>query len=375
MAKTRTEPTAIDLFAGAGGFSLAAHNVGINVLAAVELNEHASSTYRRNLIDTRKSNAKLYTEDILDLSPETILKEVQLSPGQCDFILGGPPCQGFSVHRFKDQGVNDPRNALLLRYFHFVSAIRPKIFLIENVPGLLWPRHQSYVSRFYALAAQAGYSVSPPVMLNARDFGVPQNRRRVFIIGVHGKHEEWLRHWPPQATHEDPLQHHPHSPLKPWDPASTVFKRTVVDDPNNVHMRHSAELVKVFQSTPKNGGSRHQSNRQLPCHLDHNGHKDVYGRINPKVCGPTMTTACINPSKGRFVHPTQNHGITVRQAARFQDFPDWYVFNGGIIAAGVQVGNAVPIKLGEVVLTAGKNILQDISHLSQGRTADLSRAA
>lgn len=115
-------------------------------------------------------------------------------------------------------------------------------------------------------------------------------------------------------------------------------------------MNHSLELIEVFKSTPLNGGSRRDSGRVLPCHDGHSGHSDVYGRINPSQPGPTMTTACINPSKGRFVHPTEHHGITLRQAARFQTFPDWFVFQGGLMAAGEQIGNAVPIRLGEILL-------------------------
>lgn len=115
-------------------------------------------------------------------------------------------------------------------------------------------------------------------------------------------------------------------------------------------MQHCKALLETFARTPSNGGSRSQSGRVLPCHIAHDGHRDVYGRINPAAPGPTMTTACINPSKGRFVHPTEHHGITLRQAARLQSFPDWFNFEGGIMAGGVQVGNAVPVALAEALL-------------------------
>jgi DNA (cytosine-5)-methyltransferase 1 len=115
-------------------------------------------------------------------------------------------------------------------------------------------------------------------------------------------------------------------------------------------MQHSEQLIEVFRATPINGGSRSQSGRLLKCHEKHDGHSDVYGRINPMEPAPTMTTACINPSKGRFVHPTRHHGITVRQAARFQTFPDEFIFEGGLMAAGEQIGNAVPVVLGKALL-------------------------
>ena len=335
----------IDLFAGAGGFSLAARNAKIEVVVAVEMKKHACSTYRANLIT--KGETCLYERDILNIDPNEIAATHFSDGNECDIVLGGPPCQGFSVHRINDRGVGDPRNELILRYFEFVKTLRPKVFLMENVPGILWNRHRSFIDEFYQQGRNSGYDVFPPVTIDARDYGVPQRRKRVFILGVRRDIELNIS-WPPAATHaaasSDPS-------LLPWEMAKDVFDLALaVDDENAVHMNHSQALIDVFKSTPLNGGSRHQSNRLLACHSEHNGHKDVYGRIDPSVPGPTMTTACINPSKGRFVHPVENHGITVRHAARFQTFPEWYVFKGGLMAAGEQIGNAVPIKLGEVLL-------------------------
>lgn len=266
-------------------------------------------------------------------------------------MIGGPPCQGFSSHRINDAGVGDDRNDLLIRYFEIVRDIRPKAFLVENVPGLLWQRHREYVSTFYDLAGSAGYNTYKPVTLNACDFGAPQSRRRVFILAVRDDVAIDIV-WPPRPTHGNPdSEAVAKKTLKPWAAARSVFDSPAPEnDPNDLHMNHSPALIEVFRSTPKDGGSRHQSSRQLPCHVGHNGHTDVYGRIALSTPGPTMTTACINPSKGRFVHPLENHGITLRQAARFQTFPDDFVFKGGLMAGGVQVGNAVPIALGEAIL-------------------------
>jgi DNA (cytosine-5)-methyltransferase 1 len=137
-----------------------------------------------------------------------------------------------------------------------------------------------------------------------------------------------------------------------WVNASTIFEKPLEDhDPNAIHMNHSLNMIERLKATPLNGGSRKDSGYVLSCHKDHDGHKDVYGRIDPNKPGPTMTTACVNPSKGRFVHPTEHHGITVRHAARFQTFPDDFIFEGGLMAAAKQVGNAVPVQLGESVLS------------------------
>lgn len=357
-AETCSNPqlTCVDLFAGAGGFSLAAKMAGIHIEAAVEMNQRACDTYRANLIDTADSTKKrpqLYEANILDLSPED-LKQAHFPEGKtCDLVLGGPPCQGFSVHRIGDSGVGDPRNALILRYFEFVRTLMPKAFLMENVPGMLWPRHKNFLDEFFRQSNEAGYRIIGPLRLDARDYGVPQRRVRVFFLGIREDVPFNDAVWPPKRTHGDAATIAEDPTLLPWLTAQEVFAKPIASgDENNVHMNHSEALIDVFRSTPINGGSRKDSNRVLPCHEKHQGHSDVYGRINPSEPGPTMTTACINPSKGRFVHPTEHHGITARHAARFQTFPDDYIFKGGLMAAGIQVGNAVPVKLGEVLIRA-----------------------
>lgn len=348
--------TCVDLFAGAGGFSLAAINAGFDVVAAVEMKKNACETYRSNIAG--KFGTDLYESDILKLSPSKIIEQNFPDGRECDLLLGGPPCQGFSVHRINDAGVADPRNKLILRYFKFVAALRPRVFLMENVPGLLWERHRSFLDAFYRAGKRSGYSVMAPVVLDARDYGLPQRRKRVFILGLRPGLQLDLE-WPPAPTHGSPTKRATHPELKPWVPSSSVFELPIPpQDENNIHMRHSDALREVFESTPINGGSRHESTRTLPCHTEHDGHRDVYGRIDPSVPAPTMTTACINPSKGRFVHPTEPHGITLREAARFQTFPDWFVFKGGLMSAGEQIGNAVPVDLGETLLRPIKTALK-----------------
>lgn len=344
-------PIGVDLFAGAGGFSLGAWFAGIDIVAAVEWDRHACRTYRTNLASRMPSRPVLFERDAQDLTPRELMLRAGLKGGDCDILVGGPPCQGFSSHRLKDAGVHDPRNRLLLRYFEFVESLRPRYFLVENVPGMLWPRHAEWVESFNANARRIGYHVAPPYTLNARSYGVPQNRRRVFLLGRDCRRPGITQFaWPPTSSHFSPKE--AEEGCGPaWLTASVVFNAPARgDDPNNFHMSHCDELVELFKSTPLNGGSRRESGRTLPCHDGHDGHSDVYGRIDPSQPGPTMTTACVNPSKGRFVHPTEHHGITLRQAARFQTFPDWFTFHGGLMAGGTQVGNAVPVRLAQALL-------------------------
>lgn len=369
---------AIDLFSGAGGFSLAALDLGIEILAAIELDKDACKTYSKNLIQKRENSIKLLNKDIMTISPDELMNSLELEEKELDLIIGGPPCQGFSSHRIKNAGVNDPRNELLIRYYDFVKIFQPKMFLVENVPGLLWGKHKDYLSNFKGLAANSGYNIVGPLKLNAKDYGVPQNRNRVFILGLRDDIFINEGDWPPSPTH--------FKDKKPyWVNASEIFEKptpsiieriTVVlgkdvaqklkfnktlkenmSDPNNIHMNHADYMIERFSLTPING-SREDVDFRLPCHSNgYVGHKDVYGRIRLSLPGPTITTGCFNPSKGRFLHPWDNHGITVRQAARFQTFPDDYIFSGGIISQGKQVGNAVPVNLGKILLKSCVEII------------------
>jgi DNA (cytosine-5)-methyltransferase 1 len=339
--------TAIDLFAGAGGFSLAARTLGIRVRIAVEVDPHAANSYHRNFIYRRTLRPLLLRSDIREVDWDQTLDLAGLVPGECSILMGGPPCQGFSSHRIKGAGIGDPRNELLTAYFGALAAIQPRAFVVENVSGILWERHAAYLRTFLAAAEDIGYRVMEPTILNARDFGIPQNRKRVFIIGWRSDLNV-APHWPPPSTHFPTSDT---TAKKTFVPASTVFVSPLAkNDPNAVHINHSEEMRRVFRSTPKDGGSRADSDRVLPCHKGHDGHRDVYGRIRLNQPGPTMTTACINPSKGRFLHPLEDHGITARHAARFQGFPDDFVFEGGLFASARQIGNAVPPLLGQHVL-------------------------
>ncbi|MCC2001482.1 DNA cytosine methyltransferase [Enterobacter bugandensis] len=381
---------ALDLFSGAGGFSLAAHSINsLNVVAAIEFDKAAAYTYEMNLIKRLKHQTKLLQEDILLVNPKKLREDLQLSRGELTIILGGPPCQGFSSHRIKNSGVNDPRNKLLLRYFDFVCEFLPKAFLVENVSGLLWERHTDYLNQFKELTSQNGYTLIHCDIVNARDYGVPQNRKRVFILGVRNDlfRSEKGFPFPPPQTHVNPNDLHKHSNQKKmWRTASSVFPKMSDDiitryieeyfkpkkglsedeakillenlesencpipegDPCNIHMVPTNKMQERFEATCLNGSRTDAGVEfQLKCHSNgYQGHKDVYGRMMIHLPSNTITTGCHNPSKGRFVHPWENHGITLRHAARLQTFPDDFVFMGSATDQARQIGNAVPPILG-----------------------------
>lgn len=383
---------AIDLFSGAGGLSLAAHQCGIDVIAAIELDTAATITYQRNLVERLKAPTKLINGDINAVDLPTLMTELKLKPGKLDLLLGGPPCQGFSTHRINGAGIDDPRNQLLLKYFDFVDGLRPKAFLIENVAGLLWKRHENYLNQLLALAKTHGYTIHFCDILNAKDYGVPQNRKRVFIFGTRKDLNVDAANFPPAATHFSPSSNK--SPY--WKTASTVFEKIPADlieqyieeyfrpktkladdeardlllnlengeavkenDPCNITMRPTPKMIRQFEATPLNG-SREDAGEEfrLPCHSNgYKGHKDVYGRVMIHLPSNTITTGCNNPSKGRFVHPWKNQGMTLRHAARLQTFPDNFNFLGTSTQQGKQIGNAVPVKLGKVLINTIKKII------------------
>ncbi|PKF78896.1 DNA (cytosine-5-)-methyltransferase [Vibrio sp. vnigr-6D03] len=381
---------AIDLFAGAGGFTLSAIDSGVDVLAAIEFDKAAANTYKKNFIDTLKLDIDLRAGpevgDINNVQPLELRASLQLEKGELDLILGGPPCQGFSTHRINDAGVHDPRNLLLLRYFKYVEEFQPKAFLVENVVGLFWKRHKDYLKRFLKLAKKHGYIIKFCDVLNAKDYGVPQNRKRAFILGVRKGCFEKSFQFPPDVTHFSPASGKtPH-----WETAASVFEKVPTElyekywehyfkeksklsheqtfellsslscgqpfkanDICDIHMKPSDKMVVKLSDTPLNGSREDAGEKhRLKCHSNgYKGHKDVYGRIFIHQPSNTITTGCNNPSKGRFVHPWLNHGMTLRHAARLQSFPDWFDFHGSSTEKARQIGNAVPPLLGKILIS------------------------
>lgn len=383
--------SAIDLFAGAGGFSLAAHQAGLEVLSAIELDTSAAQTYRKNIIDRLKQNTNLINGDILKIEPAELREELGLKVGELKLILGGPPCQGFSSHRINDAGVDDPRNKLLLRYYDFVEEFQPEAFLVENVAGLFWKKHAAYLDKFKQLAQDNGYIIHFCDTLNAKDYGTPQNRKRAFILGIRKGVKSANLIFPPKPDYFSPTSKQANDGLPTWRTGSAVFEPLStelieeyieqhfrphtnmtddtarkllqelesgepvdVNDPCNIHMQPTEKMQRRFKSTRLNGSRMDAGSEfELKCHANgYAGHKDVYGRVFIHTPSNTMTTGCNNPSKGRFVHPWNNHGFTLRHAARLQTFPDDYIFTGSTTDQAKQIGNAVPTILGYKLISA-----------------------
>lgn len=326
MPKSIRQLVAVDLFAGAGGLSEGLRQAGYSVKCAVELDPLAIEAYRLNHPSTT-----LLAKDIRAVSGGMILRALGVQKGEVDLVAACPPCQGFSTLRTRNGSTRnrDSRNALLLEVLRLVRATKPKAVMLENVPALGESLH---FARFRKGLRRAGYKITWDI-LNVRDYGVPQSRRRLVMLGA-------LTHAPSFAV-----------PAKMKRTVRSAIgglhrPRASRDPLHNYESALSEGVLKRIRKIPRNGGSRSALpfELQLACHRREAGFRDVYGRMAWDAPSPTITGGCINPSKGRFLHPSQNRAITLREAAILQSFPRSYRFplSRGRYPAALLIGNALP---------------------------------
>jgi len=320
-----SEPTAVDLFAGAGGMTLGLKWAGFRVLAAVELDPLAVETYADNHPDVR-----LWGRDIRKVPPDEMRAALGLKPGELDLLAGGPPCQGFSSVRTRNgRSVSDPRNDLIVNFIDYVAEFRPKAVMLENVPGLAKdPRFPWFLEQMETLGYAGAYRI-----LDAARYGVPQRRRRLIYLGGRFAPVPFAEESAPTLTVRTAIGHLP-PPGQSGDPL------------HDIPEHRSPRIQALIALVPPDGGSRASlpTAYRLACHERCDGFRDVYGRMAWDRVAPTITGGCVNPSKGRFLHPDQPRTITLREAALLQGFPADYRFSlrRGKFAVATLIGNALP---------------------------------
>ena len=321
-------PRVIELFAGCGGMALGFKRAGFRTVLANEWDRDACDSLRANISDR-----------VLNCA----IQEIERFP-EADVVAGGPPCQGFS--NLGERVPNDPRNQLWRHYLRCVEQVRPKVFVLENVPPLL---KSAEYQELLKIAQGLGYKVEGRV-LNAADYGVPQTRKRAIVIGSRIGEPSF-----PVRTHVDPLKRNLLTQQLPnW--------RTVRDAIGHVPLTPTGINWHIGRNpTPKSlkryrcikpGGNRWQ----LPPDLmpdcwkrKTKGGTDLFGRLwwdRPSV---TIRTEFYKPEKGRYLHPVAHRPITHHEAALLQSFPEDFVFCGSKISVGIQIGNAVPPALGYAI--------------------------
>lgn len=348
----------VDLFSGAGGTGLGFRQAGFQILGAVEINKYAAKTYEKNL------GVKVNMINIRDLEAQAFREELNLQQSQLDVLVGCPPCQGFSRMQ-NNKGANHKDNDLVLKYLEFVEEFMPRFAVLENVPGLITKPHgRIFYEKLCLGLKELGYK-SNEKLVDVADYGVPQHRQRVIVIaGRNGEEPPF-----PQPTHREPRKiENSQMPLLPWFTVWDAIGNNKYPKlkpgengehngkyPNHIAPKTTQRIVEFIRLVPKNGGSRTDIPKEfwLKCHLSHKGHSDVYGRAAWNRPSNTITAGCLNPSKGRFIHPEQDRAFTPREVAALQGFPDDFVFYGKCLQ--VQIGNAVPPPL-------AKAIAQELKH-------------
>jgi DNA (cytosine-5)-methyltransferase 1 len=354
----------IDLFAGVGGLSFGfAHDDNFEIIAANEILPNMAKAYELN-----HPSVKVYCKDIKEFGIEDLEKDFGIKKGEIDLIVGGPPCQAYST--VGKRLIDDPKGKLFQEYYRILKELDPKVFLFENVKGLLSMQGGELLKTIISLFESLGYKVVYKV-LNSADYGAPQVRERVIIIGT--KLNSKFNY--PEPTHYNPEEGQTllTQELKPYltlaeaisdlpfiksneesfeystEPANEFQKLMRKNAPeklmDHIAPNNNENLVKIMENLPDGG-----TPNDLPEELrPKSGFANTYCRLWWNRPSTTITRNLSTPSSSRCIHPKAPRPLTTREGARIQCFPDNYVFYGSRSDKNLQIGNAVPTFLSSVL--------------------------
>lgn len=345
MKNNRTTLKAIDIFSGAGGMSIGASMVGIDVVVAVEYDKHAAATFKAN-----HPNSEIIAKDIREVTLDEKYKNPFL-------LFGGPPCQGFSTSNTKTRNTQNTNNSLFHEYIRQVKELTPEWFVFENVEGIKSFEKGTVIEKLEEEFEKLGYKTKWDV-LTASDYGVPQSRNRFFMIGNKlGIDFMFPEKHTKVVTVNEAIEDLPK--LKNGDSYEILDYKTIEANSYAKLMRGTSEKVSQnFVSRNKDyviERYKHikpgQNWRAIPEELmknyadTKNCHSGIYKRLDPN--SPSVVIA--NYRKNMLIHPFENRGLSVREAARIQSFPDDFVFKGNLSFQQQQIGNAVPPLLAKAI--------------------------
>jgi len=362
----------LDLFAGVGGLSYGFSNDdSFEIIAGNELLLDMAKAYSLN-----HPSVKMYNCDIKDFGINNLSIDFGIKKSDIDLIIGGPPCQAFST--VGKRLIDDPRGKLFQEYYRVLEELNPKVFLFENVKGLLSMQKGELLKTILSLFESLGYKVKYEV-LNSADYGVPQIRERVIIIGTKLNHDFEY----PKPTHSSLDDNNIfNQDLKPYLTLSEAisdlpfiksneesfeyskgvqnsFQKLMRENAPKKLMDHNApknndKLVQLMECLP-DGGTPEDAPEEL---RPKSGFKNTYCRLWWERPAPTITRNLSTPSSSRCIHPKAPRPLTTREGARIQCFPDDYIFYGSRSSKNLQIGNAVPTFLS----IALKNAIKEHIH-------------
>lgn len=347
----------IDLFSGCGGLSWGFIKNDFEITKAVEFDEKIAVNYINN-----HPNVDLIIDDIRNIDNSGIFKK-----NDAEVIIGGPPCQGFSMAgaRIRRGFIDDPRNYLFKHYFNIVKTVRPKVFVMENVKGLLTMQNGKIFDEIKSLFENKellegqNYNIYYRVV-KANEYGIPQKRERVIIIGCLNSDINIETVWNDTISKVKKRIPDFFKQVSVYDAIGNL--PTTTDDgiienpkPNTKYQEYLSCKEKILYNHTRTGHSKVATERMSKVGVGENYevledniksvHSGAYGRLEWDKPAQTITTRFDTPAGGRFIHPVENRTISPREAARIQSFPDDFVFYGNKTTICKTIGNAVPPKL------------------------------
>lgn len=346
------KPIVVELFCGCGGTSCGFEMAGYNIAVGVDIHEPSIKTFKAN-----HHNCSTILGDIRAIQPSDIINLLDGHP--IDVLIGGVPCQGFSLNN-KKRDANDERNYLYLEFLRFVKALKPKAVVMENVSGMKSTKNGEFVKNIEKEISKAGNYKVKSKLLNAADYGVPQKRQRLIFVGVKGDKyfdfDKMVKTNGPDTGRK-----------------YITVKEAIGDLPslenNEEKTQYRCEPFSDYQKLMR------KNRNILTCHKAPNHPKETIKKISETMPGdpmypkfkqrirlswdiqsPTQVSGGIRP-QFQFGHPEDNRGLTIRERCRLQSFPDWFIVYGGIVQGRVQTGNAVPPLLAFAVANALKEYI------------------
>lgn len=347
MAKKR-KYRGLDIFSGAGGMSLGAMNVGIDIVLAIDNNESAARTFIKNHPTT-----KFVLGDIREITPTNILKHKDIF-----VVFGGPPCQGFSLSNTKTRNSENPNNNLFEEFLRFVKEINPVWFVFENVEGITTFNKGETLNIIRQAFSDLGYKTSDAV-LYASDYGVPQHRNRFFMVGNRlNINFEFPEKGPNIVTVADAISDLPEltngeklekAPYKTRSEISKYARRMRLNSEvssQNFVSRNEDYVLERYKYIKQGENWKAIPDELMANYADKNNcHSGIYRRLEADK--PSVVIS--NYRKNMLIHPFADRGLSVREAARLQSFPDDFTFEGTLMHIQQQIGNAVPPLLAEAI--------------------------